>query len=33
MAPRTPAAPGEGRFTAEVPGFGMVALHVGAVER
>jgi alpha-amylase len=24
---------GAGRFTAEVPGFGVVALHVGAVER
>lgn len=24
---------GEGRFTAEVPGLGVVALHVGAVER
>lgn len=24
---------GQGRFTAEVPGFGVVALHVGAVER
>ncbi len=24
---------GQGRFTAEVPGYGVVALHVGAVER